>query len=101
MYPAKTLPPPSPDKTETESKLDWQQQKELQAKERKRRKCPEKDRGSDRRALEERDAEIDTLLASPEVATDVGKCIKLSKEKAQISEELAALYETWEELAED
>ena len=36
-----------------------------------------------------------------EVATDVGKCIKLSKEKAQISEELAALYETWEELAED
>ena len=52
-------------------------------------------------ALEERDAEIDTLLASPEVATDVGKCIKLSKEKAQISEELAALYETWEELAED
>ena len=40
-------------------------------------------------------------MASPEVATDVGKCIKLSKEKAQISEELAALYETWEELAED
>ena len=44
---------------------------------------------------------IDALMASPEVATDVGKCIKLSKEKAQISEELAALYETWEELAED
>ncbi|MFR4171449.1 MAG: ABC-F family ATP-binding cassette domain-containing protein [Lachnospiraceae bacterium] len=90
----------SSDKTETESKLDWQQQKELQAKERKRKNALKKTEDQIA-ALEERDAEIDTLLASPEVATDVGKCIKLSKEKAQISEELAALYETWEELAED
>ena len=90
----------SSDKTETESKLDWQQQKELQAKERKRKNALKKTEDQIA-ALEERDAEIDTLLASPEVATDEGKCIKLSKEKAQISEELAALYETWEELAED
>ena len=90
----------SSDKTETESKLDWQQQKELQAKERKRKNALKKTEDQIA-ALEERDAEIDTLLDSPEVATDVGKCIKLSKEKAQISEELAALYETWEELAED
>ena len=90
----------SSDKTETESKLDWQQQKELQAKERKRKNALKKTEDQIA-ALEERDAEIDTLLASPEVATDVGKCSKLSKENAQISEELAALYETWEELAED
>ena len=90
----------SSDKTETDSKLDWQQQKELQAKERKRKNALKKTEDQIS-ALEERDAEIDALMASPEVATDVGKCIKLSKEKAQISEELAALYETWEELAED
>ena len=90
----------SSDKTETDSKLDWQQQKELQAKERKRKNALKKTEDQIS-ALEERDAEIDALMASPEVATDVGKCIKLSKEKAQISEELATLYETWEELAED
>ena len=90
----------SSDKTETESKLDWQQQKELQAKERKRKNALKKTEDQIA-ALEERDAEIDTLLASPEVATDVGTCINLSKVQAQIREELAALYETWEELAED
>ena len=67
----------SSDKTETESKLDWQQQKELQAKERKRKNALKKTEDQIA-ALEERDAEIDTLLASPEVATDVGKCIKFS-----------------------
>ena len=90
----------SSDKTETDSKLDWQQQKELQAKERKRKNALKKTEDQIS-ALEERDAEIDALMVSPEVAPDVGKCIKLSKEKARISEELAALYETWEELAED
>ena len=88
------------DKAETESKIDWQQQKELQAKERKRKNTLKKTEDQIA-ALEKRNAEIDALLASQEVATDVGKCIKLSKEKAQIGDELSALYETWEELAED
>ena len=65
MFPAKTLLRVSSDKTETESKLDWQQQKELQAKERKRKNASEKDRGSDRRSG--RAGCRSTLLASPEV----------------------------------
>ena len=50
----------SSDKTETESKLDWQQQKELQAKERKRKNALKKTEDQIA-ALEDRDAEIDTL----------------------------------------
>ena len=93
MYPAKTLPPPSP-LIKPKRNPNWTGSSRKSSR-------PKKKTEDQIAALEERDAEIDTLLASPEVATDVGKCIKLSKEKAQISEELAALYETWEELAED
>ncbi len=84
---------------ETEAKLDWQQQKEQQAKERKRKNDLKKT--EDRIAfLEERDGEIDALLSSPEVCTDVKRCMELSQEKSKISEELSVLYEQWELLAE-
>ena len=52
-------------------------------------------------ALENRDAEIDELMAAPEICTDVAKLQELSKEKEQITEKLTALYEKWEELSED
>lgn len=83
----------------TDSKLSWQEQKEAQARERKRKNELKKteDRISD---LEERDAEIDELMMQEEIFTNSVKCQELAKEKASIAEELAELYEKWEELAE-
>ena len=92
--------PKTPVSIQSESKLDWQQQKELQAKERKRKNDLRKTE-EQIASLEERDGEIDALMASPQVCSDVAQCIELSKEKAKIAEELEQLYEKWEELAED
>lgn len=87
--------------TETVSatKMDWKQQKEEQARLRKR----ENDLKKTEKAIEEleqRDSEIDEEMANQEVATNVVECVRLSKEKAKIAEKLEKLYEKWEELAE-
>ncbi len=89
----------SEQKEETKSKLDWQQQKELKAQERKRQNDLKKTE-DEISALEARDKEIDDCMALPEVCTDVAKCVELSKEKAEIAEKLEILYEQWEELAQ-
>ena len=84
---------------ETAGKLTWQQQKEEQARIRKRQN--ELKKTEDRiHALEIRDKEIDDLMMQEEVFTNVAKCVKLNKEKSAINEELEQLYERWEELAE-
>ena len=83
----------------SENKLSWQEQKEAQAKERKRQnelKKTEERIG----ALEARDGEIDELMTQEEVYSNSVKCQELAKEKAAIAEELEILYEKWEELAE-
>ncbi len=82
------------------SKLSWQEQKELQAKERKRQNELKKteERIS---VLEDRDREIDELMVQEEIFTNSVKCQELAKEKAQIAEELETLYKNWEILAED
>lgn len=83
----------------SENKLSWQEQKEAQAKERKRqndlRKTEERIT-----ALEERDGEIDQLMMKEEIFTNSVKCQELAQEKATIAEELEELYEKWEELEE-
>lgn len=83
----------------SENKLSWQEQKEAQAKERKRqndlRKTEERIT-----ALEERDSEIDQLMMKEEIFTNSVKCHELAQEKATIAEELEELYEKWEELEE-
>lgn len=84
---------------ETAGKLTWQQQKEEQARIRKRQN--ELKKTEDRiHALEIRDKEIDDLMMQEEVFTNVAKCVELNKEKSAINEELEQLYERWEELAE-
>lgn len=85
--------------TATESKLSWQEQKEAQAKERKRKNELKKteERIS---VLEERNLEIDELLTHEDVYSNSVKCQELTHEKASNEEELEALYEKWEELAE-
>ena len=81
------------------SKSDWQQQKEEQARIRKRQN--ELKRTEDRiHELELRDSEIDSLMAKEEIFTNVAECLKLNNEKTAINEELEILYEKWEELAE-
>ena len=82
------------------SKLSWQEQKELQAKERKRQNELKKteERIS---VLEDRDREIDELMVQEEIFTNSVKCQELAKAKVQIAEELETLYKNWEILAED
>lgn len=81
------------------TKQDWQAQKEQQALQRKKenelKKCEERIE-----QLETRNEEIDTLMASPEVCTDVAKLQELNKEKEINDAELAVLYEKWEQLSE-
>ena len=82
------------------SKLSWQEQKELQAKERKR--LNELKKTEERiSVLEDRDREIDDLMVQEEIFTNSVKCQELAKEKVQIAEELETLYKNWEILAED
>ena len=82
----------------SDNKLSWQQQKEQQARERKRESELKK---TEQRieVLEARDKEIDETMVLPEICTNVAECTRLSKEKAAIAEELEELYEKWEELA--
>lgn len=81
----------------SDAKQDWKAKKEEQAAKRKRenelKKCEEQIE-----TLESRNTEIDALMASPEVCTDVAKLQELNLEKEGNEEELAALYEKWETL---
>ncbi len=81
----------------SETKLDWQAQKELQAKQRKRendlKKCEE-----EITVLEERDTFLNEEMALPENATNSAKLQEISKEKEEIASKLEALYEKWETL---
>ncbi len=83
--------------TVSETKLSWQEQKEAQARERKRQNELKK---TEERitCLEERDAEIDGLMMLEEVFTNSVRCQELANEKAEIATELEELYERWEEL---
>ena len=81
------------------SKLSWQEQKEAQARERKRQNDLKKT--EERIAeLESRSGKIDELMTQEEIYTNSVKCQELSNEKADIENELETLYEIWETLAE-
>ena len=83
----------------TETKLDWQQQKEEQARQRKRQNDLRKTEEEIER-IETRMAELDTALADPSIASDHTKLTELSKERDELECELEKLMEQWEELAE-
>ena len=84
---------------DTDSKLDWKQQKEQQAQLRKKQNELKKVE-SRIEELENRDKEIDAELEKKEVFTNVAEVTKLSKEKDAIQTKLEELYEKWEELSE-
>ena len=85
--------------SETTTKIDWQQQKEEQAKERKRLNDLKKTE-TEIAELEAREQEIDNELAKEEIYTDVAKCLELNNEKMAVSTRLEELYEQWSVLAE-
>ena len=94
-----TVPQNTTESTPSDSKLSWQEQKELQAKERKRKN--ELKKTEDRIAvLEERNVEIDELMTQEEVYSNSVKCQELALEKDANNTDLEELYEKWEELAE-
>lgn len=82
-----------------DAKQDWKIRKEQQAAQRKRennlKKCE-----SEIEALESRNTEIENLMASPEICTDVAKLQELNKEKEENDKKLTDLMEKWELLSE-
>ncbi len=83
----------------TDGKQDWLARKEQQAAQRKKenelRKCEDRIE-----QLETRNEEIDALMASTGICTDVAKLQELTKEREANDTELTNLYEKWELLSE-
>lgn len=81
-------------------KLSWQEQKEAQARERKRKNDLKKaeERIS---VLETRNQEIDELMTQEDIYSNSVKCQELAIEKSSNEEELETLYEQWADLAEE
>lgn len=90
----------SSDSGDSSGKTDWKQQKEEQARLRKRQNELKKTEDAIHQ-LETRDGEIDSLLCQEDVFSDVAKLMELNVEKQSIAGQLEELYEKWEELAED
>ncbi|HIZ81911.1 MAG TPA: ABC-F family ATP-binding cassette domain-containing protein [Candidatus Mediterraneibacter pullistercoris] len=80
-------------------KLSWQEQKEQQAKERKRRNDLKKTEEEISR-LEDRNAQIDHEMTLEDVYSDPARCQELAEEHAENEKHLERLYELWETLAE-
>ena len=79
---------------------DWRQQKEEQARIRKRKNDLKKTEDAIHQ-LETRDGEIDDLLTQEDVYTDTARLVELNNEKQAIAAKLETLYEQWEALAEE
>lgn len=88
-----------PQQIATTGKMDWKQQKELQAQKRKLENDLKKTEASIEEA-EQRIEEIDGLMLLEEVYTNGVKCRELAEEKAGLETKLEELYELWEELSE-
>ncbi len=81
-------------------KLSWQEQKEAQARERKRKNDLKKT--EERIAvLETRNQAIDELMTQEDIYSNSVKCQELAVEKSSNEEELETLYEQWADLAEE
>lgn len=85
------------EETDSDTKLDWQAKKELQAKQRKKendlKKCE-----AEITALEEKDRFLDEQMSLPEIATNAARLQEIAKEKEWISSRLEELYTQWETL---
>ena len=85
---------------ETESKLDWREQKEAQARKRKlQNRIATLENTIER--CESRITEIDGLMASPEICTNSFRLNELGKERESVEEELLSAMTEWEELCNE
>lgn len=84
----------------SEIKLDWKQQKEEQARQRKKQSDLKKVEDEIHR-LESRQSEIDELLLKDEIFSNPDKLLELGEEKNEIDQQLMQLMEQWEMLAEE
>nr|MCR4929004.1 ATP-binding cassette domain-containing protein [Lachnospiraceae bacterium] len=82
---------------ESSSKLDWKEQKQAQS---EKRKLENKIKSIEEQIekLESKLSQIDEEMSKPETAVNSAKLNKLCSEQSQINDELAALYDEWEEL---
>ncbi|RGT74565.1 ABC transporter ATP-binding protein [Ruminococcus sp. AF18-22] len=85
--------------TASDAKLNWQEQKELQAKERKRKNDLKKTE-EQITCLEQRNQIIDQLMTQEDVYSNSIRCQELAEEKHKNDCTLEELYEQWETLAE-
>lgn len=80
-------------------KLDWKQQKELQAKQRKKendlKKC--EDKIAD---LEARKSSLTEEMNDPQIGSDVARLQELGRHIEAVTKQLDILYEEWEALSE-
>ena len=84
---------------ESESKLDWKEQKEAQAQKRKlQNRITALEQTIEK--CETRISEIDDLMASPEVCTNSLRLNELGTEREALEEELLSAMTEWEELSE-
>lgn len=89
----------SPDTTASDNagKLDYQQQKQQRAKERKLQNDLKK---AEKRIeeIEQRQSELDAQLCDPSIATNAPKLMEINQEKEALDEELLTLMDVWENL---
>ena len=78
-------------------KLDYQQQKQQRAKERKLQNELKKTE-TRIEAIETRQTELDEMLNDTSIATNVAKLLEINQEKESLDEELMELMEKWETL---
>ncbi|MDD3745356.1 MAG: ABC-F family ATP-binding cassette domain-containing protein [Anaerostipes sp.] len=84
---------------ESDVKIDWKKQKELDALKRKQQNQLKKVEDKIEE-LEATQQALEAKMCLPEIATDIGKLTELNKEKEVVDTELDALYEQWETLSE-
>ena len=90
----------SNDNIQTEAKLDWAKQKELQAAKRKRENQLAKTE-KEIEELESKIAQLQEEMSKPEIASNSVKLQELCKECDTAQNKLDELYELWEELSEE
>jgi len=96
---SKNAPVTAPSEPESAGKMDWKQQKEEQARARKRQNDLKRIE-AEIEQLEARSEELDVLLADEAVYTNHTKLLEVTKEKDETAERLLELMEQWEELAD-
>ena len=82
----------------SDNKLNWQEQKELQAKKRRLENALAKAEQSIA-DLEEKISDLENEMTKPEIATNIGKLAELSRQNEEYKKELKSLYDEWEEIS--